>query len=320
MWGMSQTVQSPEKLILTMHSWPGILIFGSVVLMATTIPGSETAWANTDTFKRGEYIFRVAGCRGCHTTDADRKQKTFLAGGRSLKTPFGTYFTPNITPDKKYGIGRWTQEDFKQALRSGKNPDGANYFPVFPYVSYTNMSDQDISDLWTYMKTLPPIARPNKKHQAGIVFGSRFMVGAWKLINFNIGPLKLDSSKSELWNRGYYLTEALGHCGECHTPRDKLGGIQKNMYLAGTSDGPDGDTVPNITTDRKTGIGAWSDDDYASLLSIGMLPDGDFVGGSMGEVIENTETLTNKDRKAIITYLMSVPAILNKVTKKPSQK
>jgi len=297
-----------------------IWVSGIVIGVGAMIPVSAPDAATGSALKHGEYVFRIAGCRTCHTTAADRKNNVFLAGGRSLKTPFGTYYSPNITPDPDFGIGKWSRQDFIRALRQGKNPDGDNYFPVFPYVSYTRMSDQDMSDLWAFLQTLPPVARQNKDHEAGLIFGSRFMVGPWKLINFQPGPLAPIPNQSEIWNRGRYLVDALGHCGECHTPRDKLGGIRTGMYLAGTPDGPGGDTVPNITPDEKTGIGAWSIDDYDSLLSMGMLPDGDFVGGSMGEVIKNTESLTDIDRKAIATFLKTVPAVSHKISKNVQKK
>ena len=264
--------------------------------------------------KKGAYIFKAAGCTGCHTRNDDRKIGVLLAGGRAFKTPFGTYYSPNITPASD-GIGSWTQTDFRNALRHGIAPDGSNYFPVFPYVSYTRMSDQDIDDLWAYMKMLKPVGRKNKDHDVNIIFGSRFLMHFWKVVNFQEGTIQNDPTESEEWNRGRYLVEALGHCGECHTPRNALGASKSDMYLAGTINGPDGDSVPNITPDNETGIGAWAVDDYDSLLSMGMLPDGDFVGGGMGEAIENTESLTNTDRTAIAVYLKSIPAISHKIKK-----
>ena len=278
-----------------------------------TVLAQAPAYASGD-IKRGAYIFKAAGCTGCHTRNDDRKNSILLAGGRAFKTPFGTYYSPNISSSSD-GIGSWTQSDFQNALRYGIAPDGSNYFPVFPYVSYTKMADRDIDDLWAYMKTLKPVARENKDHDVNIFFGSRFLMHFWKLMNFQEGTIQADPAKSEEWNRGRYLVEALGHCGECHTPRNALGASKSDMYLAGTINGPDGDTVPNITPDKETGIGIWAVDDYDSLLSMGMLPDGDFVGGSMGEAIENTESLTNADRTAIAVYLKSVPAISHKIKK-----
>jgi len=264
---------------------------------------------------RGAYVFTAAGCKGCHTTAQDAKAKVLLAGGRALKTPFGTYFSPNITPDPETGIGRWSFEDFKRALRDGKTPSGSYYFPVFPYTAYTKMSDADMADLWAYLRTLPAVKRANQPHDTKLIFGWRLMMLPWRILNFEAGPMKADPAKGPAWNRGAYLVEALSHCGECHSPRDALGGFVGGMHLAGTAEGPGGDPVPNITPDKATGIGEWSAGDIDSILSLGMLPDGDFVGGEMTEVYENTSKLTPADRRAMVQYLQSIPAVENKVTK-----
>lgn len=276
--------------------------------------GAGSAWAEGDA-KRGAYIYTAAGCQGCHTAPADAKKKVYLAGGRGLKTPFGTYYSPNITPDKETGIGKWSEADFKRALRDGKRPDGANYFPVFPYPAYTKMTDGDIADLWAHMKSLAPVKRANREHEVGFPFSLRLAVGVWRIMHFKSGPMAPDPSRSEGWNRGAYLSEALSHCGECHTSRDMLGGLKLDMHMAGAIDGPGGEPVPNITPDKETGIGNWSTDDYESLLSLGMLPDGDFIGGEMTEVYENISKLTSDDLKAMIEYLMALPPIRNKVSK-----
>lgn len=264
---------------------------------------------------RGRYLFNAAGCLGCHTDKAHKGAP--LAGGRELKTPFGIYFSPNITPDKENGIGDWSNADFLRALRHGKNPDGINYFPVFPYTSYTNMSDGDILDIKAYIFSLPPVSTANRPHKVPFFYGSRFMVTAWKVINFKAGPMPPVPGKSPEWNRGAYLVEALGHCRECHTPRDSLGGYEGHMHMAGTSAGPHGEIIPNITPDKPTGIGKWTDADLKALFSIGLLPDGDFVGGSMAEFVTNTSSKwTKEDAKAVITYLRQLLPIHNQVKKK----
>ncbi|MBL6958210.1 MAG: c-type cytochrome [Rhodospirillales bacterium] len=287
----------------------GLLLGGALATPALS--------ADPAAVKRGKYLFDAGGCAGCHT---DTKNKgPLLAGGRELKTPFGVYYSPNITPDKKTGIGGWSDADFLRAMRDGKNRDGDNYFPVFPFVAYTQMTDRDILDLKAYIFSLKPLAKANKKHQAGIIFGSRFMVGPWRALNFKQGPMKPDPSKDAQWNRGRYLVEALGHCGECHTPRNKLGGLQTDRHMAGTNDGPDGESVPNITPHDGTGIGKWSADDLESALTIGMLPDGDFLGGGMGEVVSNsTSKWTKADLRAALVYLQSLKAVENRIGKQPA--
>ncbi|NQV47847.1 MAG: cytochrome c [Rhodospirillaceae bacterium] len=267
----------------------------------------------------GRYLFDAAGCLGCHT-DKENKGAP-LAGGRRFETPFGVYYSPNITPDRMTGIGNWSMADFLRALRYGENPDGENYFPVFPYTSYTKMSDGDILDLKAYIFSLAPVRQPNLEHEAGRVFGSRFMVGPWKVINFRAGPMKPVPDRGKKWNRGAYLVEALGHCGECHTPRDRLGGTLEHQHMAGTAKGPGGEAIPNITPDQETGIGKWPDADLKALFSIGMLPDGDFVSGGMAENVSNTTGKWSKaDAEAVIEYLKSLPPVINKIKKDKKKK
>jgi mono/diheme cytochrome c family protein len=253
---------------------------------------------------RGEYVFNAAGCLGCHTVkDGDR-----LAGGRALETPFGTFYTPNITPHPEQGIGGWSDEDFIRALREGVGPDGTGYFPAFPYTSYTHMSDADLRDLKAYLDAQPASAQENRPHDLPAPFGWRFLLPVWQALFLEEGELPPEDGRDASWHRGRYLVQALGHCGECHTPRNMLGAMEEDGFLAGTPDGPEGKPVPGITQDPENGIGSWSEGDIAFLLEIGMLPDGDFVGGGMNEVVEQgTSKLTPEDRQAIAAYLLTVP-------------
>jgi mono/diheme cytochrome c family protein len=258
--------------------------------------------------ERGEYIFNAAGCGGCHT---DIKAKgPVLAGGRELATPFGNFYSPNITPDPIHGIGSWSLADFTKALRQGKSANGTLYFPSFPYPSFTRMSDADISDLWTYMLARPTVAQVNEPHQLPFPFNLRILMHVWRGLFFDEGPFSLDDTKSANWNRGAYLVRALTHCGECHTPRNLLGAVDPQRELGGNPLGADGKSVPNITPGNLTGIGAWSEVEIVDYLSIGMSPDGDFAGGAMTEVInQSTSKLTDADRQAIAVYLKALPAV-----------
>ncbi|MBK1839445.1 cytochrome c [Azospirillum sp. YIM B02556] len=265
-----------------------------------------------DAVSRGAYIFNAAGCLGCHTNQKDGGEKGGgqpLAGGRALATPFGTFYTPNITPDPVNGIGRWSDADFIRALREGVRPDGANLFPAFPYASYTRMTDRDLLDLKAYLLSRPAVAAPNRPHDLTPPFSWRFLVPAWQWLYLTPGPVPDDQAKPASWNRGRYLVDALGHCAECHSPRSLLGGIDPDRYLAGNPDGPDGDKVPGITSAEPKGIGGWSDGDLTLFLEAGLTPDGDVAGGAMGEVVRNTTSkLTAEDRAAIAAYLKTVPA------------
>ena len=284
-----------------------LLIFGIVFVLFSFASPLQSKAAAPDVGK-GEYLIIAAGCIGCHTTKENFKKGVLMSGGRALKTPFGIFNSPNITPDPTHGIGRWTEANFIEALRNGKSPKGEHYLPVFPYTSFSQMTNEDMRHLWAYMKTVPAIQTQNKPHEALLIFRLRFSLGPWKMINFKAGAFVPQKNKGAQWNRGAYLVRALSHCGECHTPRNLMGGLKDDLHLSGTKGGPDGDTVPNITP-HTTGIGDWSDDDLNTLFTIGMLPDGDFVGDGMAEVVENTDKMTTEDRKAIMIYLKSTPSI-----------
>jgi len=272
--------------------------------LAGAAPGHAT---DGDAVKRGQYVFAAAGCLGCHTRA--KPKGTPLAGNHRLATPFGDFYTPNITPDPKHGIGSWSLDDFKRAMRQGLAPDGAVYFPAFPYASYTGMTDADLEELWAYLRSVPAVAEPARDHDLTFPFNLRVLIWPWRFLYFEEGWTAVDPAKSEQWNRGAYLSNALGHCGECHTQRNLLGGLDRGRPFAGNSRGPDGKGVPNITPHPEKGIGKWNVGDISYFLSDGILPDGDFVGGSMTEVIENsTGKLTKTDLEAIATYLRGLPA------------
>ncbi len=254
--------------------------------------------------KRGQYLAKAGGCVGCHTEE--KKGAVPFAGGRALKTPFGTFHGPNITPHQNAGIGRWSEADFVTAMRRGLRPDGANYFPAFPYPSFTKITDADLKDLWAYLHSLPPSARTGQPHDLRFPFGWRFLIWIWKWLFFTAGPFAPDASRSALLNRGAYLVEALGHCGECHTPRNFLGGSRKSRYLAGGRL-PGGGSVPNLTPTR---LKKWDDKDLKEFLQSGQTPDGDVVAETMGEVISNTTSqLTPPDLAALLAYLRSLPPL-----------
>jgi len=282
-----------------------LFVVSTAVLPAQAI--GQTA-EQPDAVTRGKYVFDAAGCAACHTdTENDGP---LLGGGRKLDTPFGTFYSPNITADPDHGIGDWSNDDFIRALRLGLDPDGRHFFPVFPYPSYTAMTEADMRDLKAYIFSLPTSDRANRPHDVTPPFGWRILIGGWKLLFFDPGEFAPDPAKDGTWNRGAYLVNALGHCGECHTPRNMFGAVDRGMALAGTSEGPEGGAVPNITPDPETGIGDWSADDLDTLFTLGMMPDGDFVGSGMADVVNNgTSRLTPEDRAALIEYLRTLPPI-----------
>jgi mono/diheme cytochrome c family protein len=255
--------------------------------------------------KRGEYLAKAGGCLGCHTVEAkdDAKDKPVpYAGGRALKTPFGTFYGPNITPHPEAGIGRWSEADFLRAMREGRRPDGSNYFPAFPYPSFTLITDSDLRDLWAYLRSLPRSSRKSEPHDLGFLYRWRFLVGFWKWLFFTPGPFAQDPAKSAQLNRGAYLVQALGHCGECHTPRNFLGGAKRDRFLAGAKD-----IAPNLTPTR---LKKWGDGELRDFLTTGLTADGDVPAKEMGEVITNTTSqLTPQDLDALLAYLRSLPPL-----------
>ena len=285
------------------------LALGLAAVLAARVAGAESA-PDPTAVERGAYVFTLAGCAACHT---DVKAKgPLLAGGRAIDTPFGTFYGPNITPDPVHGIGRWSDADFIRALREGLRPDGGHLFPVFPYTSFTLMTDADLRDLKAYIFSLPPVAKPSREHDVWFPFSWRWLQTFWRWLNFTPGPFAPDPGQSTAWNRGAYVVRALGHCAECHTPRDALGGLQNGLAFSGNPKGPERQKVPNITSDKTTGIGSWSHNQLLTFLRSGLLPNGDVVGSVMGEVIQNeTSKMTDADRESVAIYLKSLPAIAN---------
>jgi len=265
---------------------------------------ATAALADDALLAQGEYLLHAGGCITCHTVEDGGLP---LAGGRAIESPFGVFYSPNITPDTETGIGGWSDEDFLRAFWEGVRPDGEHYFPSFPYTSYTGASREDLLAIKAWLFSLKPVRQQNRQHELTPVIASRFAAGLWKSRYFRPARYVPDPSRDEQWNRGAYLVRHLGHCGECHTPRNNLGALDHERELEGNPDFGAGKSVPNITPDRDDGIGRWSASDIDYFLETGMLPDGDFTGGSMGAVIEdNTSHLTREDRRAIAAYLRSL--------------
>jgi mono/diheme cytochrome c family protein len=255
----------------------------------------------------GEYVLRAGGCVSCHTAEDGE----FLAGGRAIESPYGTFFGPNITPDPEHGIGRWSEADFRRALLKGESPDGRHYYPVFPYTAYTKLQVRDVEALWAYLQSgqVEPVAREDRPHELDWFVRFRPVLGVWKWLHFDAGTFQAEPRRSERWNRGAYLTRALGHCMQCHTPRTRTLGLDLERLGAG-SRLPDGDVASNITPDPETGIGRWAERHIARYLEIGLTRDGDFAGGSMADVIDDgTAHLIDADRRAIATYLQSLAPV-----------
>lgn len=254
----------------------------------------------------GRTIFNAGGCSSCHAVP-DQPDRTKLGGGLALPSPFGTFYAPNISPDPKDGIGRWSEADFVTAVMKGTSPDGTHYYPAFPYASYQRANVEDVRDLFAYLRTLAPVPGRVRDHDLPFPFNIRRAVGVWKLLFLDGKPFAPEAGHSAVWNRGAYLVNGFGHCAECHSPRNFLGGLVAAQRFAGGPN-PEGEGwVPNIT--QKGSLAEWSVKDIAYFLQTGELPEGDKAAGSMGRVIGNTSQLSPEDRQAMAEYLKSLPPV-----------
>jgi mono/diheme cytochrome c family protein len=267
------------------------------VVAATSLPARQPDVAN------GQTMFNIGGCSSCHAVP-NQPDRTKLGGGLALPSPFGTFHVPNISPDPNDGIGRWSEADFVTAVQKGTSPSGAHYYPAFPYASYQRARSEDVRDLFAYLKTLAPVPGRVRDHELPFPFNIRRTVGIWKFLFLDGKPFVPDPAHSAAWNRGAYLVNGFGHCAECHSPRNFLGGIIAAQRFAGGPN-PEGEGwVPNIT--RKAD---WSVKDFAEFLKTGDLPEGDSVAGAMARVIKNTSQLSPDDRNAMAEYLKSLPPV-----------
>jgi len=281
--------------------------------LAFTAPAGGQTPSPAD-IARGKYIFGATGGCGCHT-ETGKPPKPANSGGRKYEGPFGTVYSTNITPDAKTGIGSWTDEQIITAIRLGRRPNGERLVPVHPYTVFNGMAAEDLQALVAFIRGVPAVNRPNRPKKLVPLFESVFLP-AW-LAAF--APRETPPPKAPTAGvaRGEYLVRAVAHCGECHTPRTMTQATDNSRFLAGNPTGPEGEAMPNITPDRDTGIGKWSEDEIADYLGSGNRPDGDVAGGLMAEVIEGTlsgyKDLTKEDRLAIAKYLKTIPAIKHKV-------
>jgi mono/diheme cytochrome c family protein len=279
---------------------------GLAIFWWLTAPSTVLAVpAYTPKLANGLIMFNAGGCSSCHAVPG-QPDRLRLGGGLAIPSPFGTFYAPNISPDPVDGIGRWTEAEFVNAVTKGISPDGVHYFPAFPYSSYQHARVEDIRDLFAYLKTLAPVSGKVRDHDVAFPFNIRRDVGIWKWLFVDGKPFMPDPTRSARWNRGAYLVNSLGHCAECHSPRNFLGGIIAAQRFAGGPN-PDGEGwVPNIT---QKGLGEWSLKDIAYFLETGQTPDDDSAGGAMARVIKNTSQLSAEDRAAIAEYLKSLPPV-----------
>jgi len=245
--------------------------------------------------ERGRYLVHAGGCISCHE---GRDGRPGLSGGHALKTPFGTFYASNITPDARTGIGGWSGADFLRALKHGRRPDGSFYYPAFPYRAYSGTREADALDMAAWLMAQEPVAHEVNAHEIPAWMG-RWMMALWNRLADFLEPAP-PLPEDPLLHRGAYLARHLGHCGECHTPRNGLGILRHELRYAGAELGDD--TVPAIDPEALAG---WSEEDFALFLFLGLTPEDEYVGGEMGEVIEHgTAHLRDSDREALAAYFI----------------
>ena len=278
----------------------GLLIAGGVLWYTRAQPVDAARFATlSGDAEAGAHVYWAGGCASCHTAEGS-DDKLALPGGKRFQTPFGTFVAPNISPDPIYGLGEWSLTDFASALLNGTSPEGKHYYPAFPYATYARMTDQDVADLWAFMATLPSADVANEPHELGFPFNIRASLGPWKVLFLKrdwVQPAATPEAE-----RGRYLVEALGHCAECHTPRNLMGGLDRANWMEGAPNPSGKGRIPGITPAQLN----WSAEDIAYYLETGFTPDFDSAGGEMTEVIENMSRLSAEDRAAIAGYVKAL--------------
>ncbi|SEI56766.1 c-type cytochrome [Paraburkholderia diazotrophica] len=261
------------------------------------------AGARPEQVVRGEYLARAGDCVACHTAP---RGKTF-GGGLAMETPFGTLYTPNISPDNEYGIGKWTADDFFKMMRTGKSPDGKLIYPAMPIAQYTKVTREDSDAIFAYLKSVEPVHQANRKHELRFPFNQRELLIGWRSLYFREGEFQPNPTRSVEWNRGAYLVEGLGHCTMCHTKINLLGGSSKSEQFAGGLIPVQNWYAPSLTSDKDGGLGDWSIKDIVDLLQAG-ISDRGAVYGPMAEVTYHSlQYMTDDDAKAMAVYLKTLP-------------
>jgi len=283
------------------------------VLLTATVGAPAFADAPESAVERGKYLAIAGNCSGCHTAEAG-----YMAGGEPFVTPFGTLYSTNITSHPEKGIGNWTREQFRAAMRSGVRPNGEHLYPAFPYTSFTKVTDEDLDALYAYFQTVPPIDWTPPKNELNFPFNQRSLLGIWKRLFFKEGVFQPDSNQSEEWNRGAYLVQGLAHCGACHTPRNLLGAEKEDLAFSGgvyMDKIPDGDfkawAAVNLTS-AKTGLAGWTVDDLFSYLKTGISARAGTFGPMNKVIMNSTSQLSEADVRAMSVYLKSLSPIEHK--------
>src|SRR6202166_2116921 len=286
----------------TLHALLPVLVSSSLLIGASQIAAVAQKPADAALLAKGEYLARAGDCIACHTA---RDGKIF-AGGLPMKTPFGTLYTSNITPDPQTGIGTWTSDQFYQMMHNGRFPDGGLVYPAMPFGSYTKVTREDSDAIYAYLRSIPPVKQPNREHDLKFPFNNRSLILGWRTLFFKEGVFKPDPTKSADWNRGAYLVEGLGHCGMCHTAINALGGSSESQAFEGGLIPMQNWYAPSLTSNKEAGLGDWTIEEISDLLRTGISSRG-AVYGPMAEVVYNSlQYLSDDDTRAMAVYLKSL--------------
>jgi mono/diheme cytochrome c family protein len=262
-------------------------------------PKATSADARGEQVVRGQYLAAMGDCVACHTV----RGSPVFSGGLEMPTPFGTIYTPNITPDKQHGIGQWTADDFWRAMHEGRSKDGSFLYPAFPYTNYTKVTREDSDAIYAYLMTLPAVAEPSRKHELRFPYNQRELLAGWRTLYFTPGVYQNDASKSAEWNRGAYLVEGLGHCNACHATRNMLGAVSKDDDYSGGLIPLQNWYAPSLTSSREAGLGDWDMKDIVELLRTGISARGAATGPMAAVVQHSLQEMTQTDLTAMAGYL-----------------
>ncbi|PXW83865.1 mono/diheme cytochrome c family protein [Nitrosomonas sp. Nm84] len=289
-------------MILMASSWIcAALLWGGIVFAADTVADEPKHPTGTQQVVHGAYLARVGNCMGCHTTKSGQP----FAGGRRLSTSFGIFVTPNITPDKETGVGLWSEEDFWQALHQGKSRDGRLLYPAFPYTEYTKVTRQDANAIFAYLQSLPAVSQSNPPHDISFPYNFQPLLAIWRALYFKAGVYEPNQSQSEVWNRGAYLVQGLGHCNACHSTRNVLGASQDDALTGGQIMGMNW-YAPSLSSQLEAGVGDWAIEEIVALLKTGITKRA-VASGPMATVIrQSLQYVSQEDIHAMAVYLKSL--------------
>jgi len=298
---MKRVLQVMLALLLLVGAGAGVLVY--LTEREPLQPGVPVADVPAQV-ARGKYLALAGNCVACHTV----RGGAAYAGGREVRTPFGSIYASNLTPDAQTGIGAWSADDFWRALHHGKSKDGRLLYPAFPYPNYTLVTRADADALFAYLRTVTPVAQANRAHELRFPYDQPALLLGWRALYFKPGSYQPQLRQSDEWNRGAYLVQGLGHCNACHTARDPLGGSDLKRDLAGGMIPVLGWYAPALTSDANTGAGAWQPHEMMSLLKTGVSMRG-AVYGPMSEVVyKSLQHLDDADLQAMVAYMKSLPA------------